>query len=390
MSVDNNHVNSEKDQTTYCWVTFTDNTQQKIATVHYADKPHDSLAIRLPVFDSRAQEFVRHRVAKLRICDLDQLNRLAYHFDTSFQKHVYRGQGNYNWPLETKLERNAPESVKKESGLETFELRTYVEAQRRLHHYVDTLPADDDFLSWFALIRHHGVPTRLLDVTKSLFIACYFAMKDTRPDHDAALWVFQRFLYDSAFFDWCRLHKNSVLRSSPYTNAQYGETYYYPFPKNLSQPRRTITYDSLRQEPDSTLLNLTAVLEAAMYGLIDKPGVAIAEPYWLTTRMDVQQGAFLIPFNVRQSFQENLFSYLSLDTNQDLCYGTDEIEFPEDDNALRSILAFVPVIKVRLCSNMHEILKVRLNTMNIRDLTLFPDIEGAMQHISSHVPVERK
>jgi len=138
------------------------------------------------------------------------------------------------------------------------------------------------------------------------------------------------------------------------------------------------------------LLNLTAVLEAAMYGLIDKPGVAIAEPYWLTTRMDVQQGAFLIPFNVRQSFQENLFSYLSLDTNQDLCYGTDEIEFPEDDNALRSILAFVPVIKVRLCSNMHEILKVRLNTMNIRDLTLFPDIEGAMQHISSHVPVERK
>lgn len=191
-------------------------------------------------------------------------------------------------------------------------------------------------------------------------------------------------------FDWCSTYKESVLRDPPNIHAEYGESYHWPFPKKLTQSKRSITYDSLRQPGLFDILDLNAVLEAAMHGLIDKPGIAVAEPYWLATRMDVQQGAFLIPFNVRQSFQENLFSYLSLDTNQDLCSEVNEIEFPEDDKALRGILASVPVIKVRLCSSMHELLQVRLNTMNIRNLTLFPDIEGAMQHISSHVPIERK
>lgn len=387
---ENNPPSNPDDNQPNCWVTFTDSTQQKIATINFAEKSHAPSAKKLSIIDLRVREFLEHRVVKLRIHNLDQLNKLAYYFDTSYQKHVYRGQGNYNWPLETKLERNAPEYVKNESGLEEFEHRTFVEAQRRLHRYVDTLPDDDDILSWLALIRHHGVPTRLLDVTKSFFIACYFAMQDNSPSQDAALWIFQRFLYDGAFFEWCRFHKESVLRDSPYTNTKFGEHYYWPFPKTLTRAKRIITYDSLRQRPNMDILDLHAVLEAAMYGLIDKPGLAVAEPYWLTSRIDVQQGAFLIPFTVRQSFQENLFSYLSLDKSQDLCSDIDEIEFPEDIDMLRNIICFVPVIKIRLCNSMHELLRIRLNTMNIRDLTLFPDIEGAMQHISSHVPVERK
>jgi hypothetical protein len=49
-----------------------------------------------------------------------------------------------------------------------------------------------------------------------------------------------------------------------------------------------------------------------MRGYIEKPGVAVSEPFWISRRMDVQQGAFLIPFNVRESFEENLFSFLGL------------------------------------------------------------------------------
>lgn len=295
----------------FYWVTFADDSQQKIASAHSGPIPRSSEEIKLPANDPRVLALIdppeTHRIIKWRIHDLDQLSKLAYLFDTGTPKPVYRGQSNYAWPLETRLERLAPEFVKKESGLEIFEYQTITEAKRRLHHHLSALPEDEDLLSWLALLRHHGVPTRLLDVTKSLFVACYFAVRNAIPKQDAALWIFPRMPFDSAYSEWCLRRPEAIFRDSPFTAAEYGE-YYWPFPKSFSRPVRIIDYDSLRELPDAPWLKFTSVLEAAMLGYIAKPGAAIAEPYWLPKRMDVQQGAFIIPFNVRHSLEKNLFS----------------------------------------------------------------------------------
>ena len=40
-------------------------------------------------------------------------------------------------------------------------------------------------LEWLALMQHYGTPTRLLDFTRSPYVACYFALEElprTDPD----------------------------------------------------------------------------------------------------------------------------------------------------------------------------------------------------------------
>lgn len=393
-----NSTNSQDQPIQYLWVTFTDDSKEKVNSIVHELEPNNPEAFLIPVNDPRVLQFmyppkIKAKVVKWRVNNLEQLNLLATYSETILPRPIYRGQSDYRWSLETKLERNVPEFVKKEVGLERYEYQLLTEAKRRLHHYLNTLPDEEDLLSWLALLRHHGVPTRVLDVTKSIFIACHFALRDTPNNQDAALWIFPRHQIESSSSDFSHALREEDIRCSPFTVGQYNEKYDWPFPKSMMQSKRSITYESLKIWPDAPHLNFVAILEAAMLGLIEKPGIAIAEPFWLPKRMDVQQGAFLIPFNVRQSFEENIFSFLSLEPDQDLNSDVDETDFPDSQDLahiIRKRLLLDPVIKVRLCNQMHDSLRKRLTSMNIRDLTLFPDIDGAMDHISSQIPIERK
>jgi hypothetical protein len=54
-------------------------------------------------------------------------------------------------------------------------------------------PREDDYSAWLSLMQHYGLPTRLLDWSRSPLIAAYFAVaeyrnKSARPD-DAVIWM---------------------------------------------------------------------------------------------------------------------------------------------------------------------------------------------------------
>jgi hypothetical protein len=324
-------------------------------------------------------------VQKLRLDSISDLDRLATIFEHGIPKPVYRGENVYSRSLKTKIERNLPEAfASNKISLERYEYQIVTEAKRRLHHYLEKVPEDGDHLSWLALLRHHGVPTRLLDVTKSLFIACFFAVREATHGVDAAIWVFNRNSCLRAYSNWCLNADSKIVRSNPFTVAEYEGDYCEPFPNKLEESPRQVTYKSLQLCPPGKHLNSLSVLHAAMLGFIDKPGIAIQEPFWISRRMDVQQGSFLIPYNVRESFENNLLRFLDL---PDLDNSTDsERGVPQDEQQLRDLWAFAPVIKIRVPFTIFDALRKRLVSMNISELTMFPDIEGVFSHISALVP----
>lgn len=89
-------------------------------------------------------------------------------------RYIYRGEGNLEWDPKPSLERACPggSPAQAESAL--------ISAFRGAAHlYESNLPATDDDLSWLALMQHHGVPTRLLDWTRSPYVAAFFAADHT-------------------------------------------------------------------------------------------------------------------------------------------------------------------------------------------------------------------
>ncbi len=123
---------------------------------------------------------------------------------------VYRGQRDYDWPLVCTLSRalrdqalaggpiehDLMESMVVDTDftryvndVETKLLRVFMEQAKGLA--LPDLPPSTDRLAWWELMQHHGAPTRLLDWTRSPFIALWFAFRHHADDDgDAALWVF--------------------------------------------------------------------------------------------------------------------------------------------------------------------------------------------------------
>lgn len=124
------------------------------------------------------------------ITTLGQFAQMAQNMGVTDRRFLFRGQGDARWSLEPRLVRElkgtgttAKEAVALESSL-----RQQFEAEAHLHLSPSVL-AEGDFIAWWALMQHHGCPTRLLDWTRSPFVALYFAVVD-QPSADGAIWFF--------------------------------------------------------------------------------------------------------------------------------------------------------------------------------------------------------
>ena len=96
---------------------------------------------------------------------------------------VFRGVHNAEWDLETSLDRCA---IYRHAEAEKLLIESF---ERSVPNILTSLPEDADRVSWMALMRHYGLPSRLLDCTESIPVAAYFA-SGGEPKSDFAIWAF--------------------------------------------------------------------------------------------------------------------------------------------------------------------------------------------------------
>jgi|SRR5829696_6018106 len=107
-------------------------------------------------------------------------------------QYWYRGQTNGEWGLETSFLRMTRHLADRAEEVLALEEEARDEFKSKAHLFIDAghLEKVKTNPCWWALMQHHGAPTRLLDWSVSPYVAAYFASHQDGTDGDGVIWCF--------------------------------------------------------------------------------------------------------------------------------------------------------------------------------------------------------
>ena len=277
-------------------------------------------------------------------------------YDPQSVQGVYRGQGRESWPLRTAYERKQRvQNPMREQGM----LQRFV-SQAGI--YADNLPSNNDYVSWFSLMQHYGAGTRLLDVTRSRYIALFISlmgMVESKFEEDGAVWLFKTYASNRNFY-------NALMAEN--SDAGY-ETHDVPLAEPLEE------YKTLGWRFANEFIRADWAMEVAsesdcmivrrhlrrMRSFLETGGVMEIVPARSNKRMVAQAAEFLMPITLRRSFEDNLL--LGARGQNDKRCTPEVVKFviPKEKGA--------------------EFLR-KLQGMNITYQTIYPDIAGLAMSVN--------
>ena len=271
---------------------------------------------------------------------------------------AFRGQAQRRWPLQPTIERFDMEWRILE-GIAHCEFRS----QARGHFDPTSLPAVDSYLTWLSLMRHYSVPTRLLDLTFSPWIALFHALRgsDRDPDPFCRIWALNVSEISKRFTD--SRDKAPTQRADSKASGE-GPGAYRALPLD---PRRFA--DFAIKEAQAHLLWDVKHLTDRLLTLpescdIDDGLVGVARSSESNPRLAAQQGLFLVNCDTRV-LTESIVAMMGEGPQRDWCRVFD--------------------VKVK---DAAQDIERRLFQMNIHALSLFPDRSGLAQFIEQRLRLQ--
>jgi hypothetical protein len=222
---------------------------------------------------------------------------------------AFRGQTDSRWVLNNAIERT--EFIQ---FYPSIEAEFVAEFQRGARNYLSRDETPQHLIEWLALMQHHGAPTRLLDLTRSPFIAAYFAFEHChiRDGHHVGIWG----------INIAHLKE----RSLEILSTQFSEAL----------------------EQSSNLIN-ESLFESIFFNN-DQSLVFPVEPFSMNRRYSLQQSMFVSTGNSRETFMSQL-AFLGDDISK-------------------------TVVRIEVPSSCKKVALRELQQMNLHRASLFPDLDG--------------
>jgi len=222
---------------------------------------------------------------------------------------AFRGQSSADWMLNNAIERT--DFIKFGNGIEA---EFVAEFQRGARNYLSKDETPEHLIEWLALMQHHGAPTRLLDFTKSPFIASYFGFEFCQAKEDSHVAI------------WCMNIDHLKKRSLEILSQEFG---------------------SALQETQN-LIN-EKLFEVLFYQN-NKSLVFPVEPFRMNRRYSLQQSIFVSTGTSVEPFMEQL-QFLGA-------------ELPKT------------VVRLEIPATEKKVVLRELQMMNLHRASLFPDLDG--------------
>ena len=151
---------------------------------------------------------------------------------------AFRGQADAGWVLNNAIERTAFIRFRKR-----IEEDFVSEFQRGARNYLSKDETPEHLIEWLALMQHHGAPTRLLDLTRSPYIAAYFAFEFSLANdgQNIAVWAVNiQHLRDRALSILSEEFGDALKQSRNLINEDLFEKAYYSHVVKLRKPHADI------------------------------------------------------------------------------------------------------------------------------------------------------